>query len=130
MSHDPASIRRVLVLGTGTMGQGIAQVSALAGYVTHLYDIDAGRIDKAIDANVRIEVGPVVDTVIEIVEKVNADLIVVGTHGRTGFAHLVLGSVAERIVRRSPVPVLSVRRTEKSAAGETVPLGDLASAAV
>jgi 3-hydroxybutyryl-CoA dehydrogenase len=50
MSHDPASIRRVLVLGTGTMGQGIAQVTALAGYVTHLYDIDAGRIDKAIDA--------------------------------------------------------------------------------
>lgn len=87
-------------------------------------------VDKAIDASVRIEVGPVVDTVIEIAEKVNADLIVVGTHGRTGFAHLVLGSVAERIVRRSPVPVLSVRRTEKSSAGETVPLGDLASAAV
>ena len=50
MSHDPTSIRRVLVLGTGTLGQGIAQVAALAGYVTHLYDIDAGRIDKAIDA--------------------------------------------------------------------------------
>jgi 3-hydroxybutyryl-CoA dehydrogenase len=43
-------IRRVLVLGTGTMGQGIAQISALAGYVTHLYDVDSGRIDKAVDA--------------------------------------------------------------------------------
>lgn len=43
-------IRRVLVLGTGTMGQGIAQISALAGYVTHLYDVDAGRIEKAVDA--------------------------------------------------------------------------------
>ena len=43
-------IRRVLVLGTGTMGQGIAQISALAGYVTHLYDVDKGRIDKAVDA--------------------------------------------------------------------------------
>jgi nucleotide-binding universal stress UspA family protein len=61
---------------------------------------------------------------------VGADLIVVGTHGRTGFAHLVLGSVAERIVRRSPVPVLSVRRTEKSSAGEAIPLGDLAASAV
>lgn len=50
MSHDPASIRSVLVLGTGTMGQGIAQVTALAGYVTHLYDIDGARIDKAIEA--------------------------------------------------------------------------------
>ena len=43
-------IRRVLVLGTGTMGQGIAQISALAGYVTHLYDVDAARIAKAVDA--------------------------------------------------------------------------------
>jgi len=36
------------------------------------------------------------------------DLIVVGTHGRTGFAHLLLGSVAEKLVRLSPVPVLTV----------------------
>lgn len=38
-----------------------------------------------------------------------ADLVVVGTHGRTGFAHLLLGSTAERIVRNCRVPVLSVR---------------------
>ncbi|MFS8071541.1 MAG: 3-hydroxyacyl-CoA dehydrogenase NAD-binding domain-containing protein, partial [Byssovorax sp.] len=53
MSIDLAAaqpIRRVLVLGTGTMGQGIAQISALAGYVTHLYDIDAARIAKAVEA--------------------------------------------------------------------------------
>ena len=47
---DAASIRKVLVVGTGTMGQGIAQVTALAGYVTHLYDVDADRVNKAIDA--------------------------------------------------------------------------------
>lgn len=45
---DAASIRKVLVIGTGTMGQGIAQVAAVAGYVTHMYDVDAARIDKAI----------------------------------------------------------------------------------
>jgi 3-hydroxybutyryl-CoA dehydrogenase len=45
-----ASIRKVLVVGTGTMGQGIAQVCALAGYVTHMFDVDAARIDKAIGA--------------------------------------------------------------------------------
>jgi 3-hydroxybutyryl-CoA dehydrogenase len=42
------AIRRVLVLGTGTMGQGIAQVTALAGYVTHLYDAEAGQIERAL----------------------------------------------------------------------------------
>ena len=39
------------------------------------------------------------------------DLIVVGTHGRTGLAHLLLGSVAEKLVRLSPVPVLTVPPT-------------------
>lgn len=48
--RDASSIRTVLVLGTGTMGQGIAQVTAVAGYVTRLYDVDATRIDKALDA--------------------------------------------------------------------------------
>jgi len=38
-----------------------------------------------------------------------ADLIVMGTHGRTGFRHVLLGSVAERVVRRAPCPVLTVR---------------------
>lgn len=40
------------------------------------------------------------------------DLIVVATHGRTGLAHFLLGSVAERVVRSSPCPVLSVRHPE------------------
>ena len=39
---------------------------------------------------------------------VGADMIVMGTHGRTGFEHLLLGSVAERVVRGSTVPVLTV----------------------
>ena len=38
----------------------------------------------------------------------NPDLVVVGTHGRTGVQHLLMGSVAEKVVRLSPVPVLSV----------------------
>jgi nucleotide-binding universal stress UspA family protein len=37
------------------------------------------------------------------------DVIVMGTHGRTGLSHYLIGSVAERVVRQSPVPVLTVR---------------------
>ena len=42
-------------------------------------------------------------------EREHMDLIVMGTHGRTGVEHLLIGSVAERIVRLSPCPVLTVR---------------------
>ena len=47
------------------------------------------------------------------------DLIVMGTHGRTGLAHAVMGSVAERVLRRAPCPVLTVRGTEVAAANAT-----------
>jgi universal stress protein A len=40
------------------------------------------------------------------------DLIAIGTHGRTGIAHLVMGSVAERVTRLAPCPVLIVRETD------------------
>jgi nucleotide-binding universal stress UspA family protein len=41
-------------------------------------------------------------------KKTGADLIVVGTHGRTGFAHAILGSIAERVVQRALCPVLVI----------------------
>lgn len=50
------------------------------------------------------------------------DLIVMGTHGRTGLGHLLLGSVAERVLRRAPCPVLTVRApaaVAESAASES-----------
>ena len=41
------------------------------------------------------------------------DLIIMGTHGRTGLKHALLGSVAEKVIRKSPCPVLTVRLAEK-----------------
>lgn len=48
-------------------------------------------------------------TITEYVDEVGADLLVVGTHGRTGVSRWLLGSVAERVVRTAEVPVLTVR---------------------
>ena len=48
-------------------------------------------------------------TIAEYAAERGVDLIVMGTHGRTGFAHLMVGSVAERLVRTAPCPVLTVR---------------------
>ncbi|MCX7590950.1 MAG: universal stress protein [Kiritimatiellae bacterium] len=52
---------------------------------------------------------------LEIIRKANevkADLIVMGTHGRTGLSHILIGSVAERVVRLAPCPVLTVKHPE------------------
>ncbi len=46
--------------------------------------------------------------VVRMSEELKADLVVVGTHGRTGIRHFLLGSVAERVVRSSKVPVITV----------------------
>lgn len=52
-------------------------------------------------------------TIIEYAGAEGIDLIVMGTHGRSGVAHLLMGSVAERVVRAAPCPVLTVRHPER-----------------
>jgi len=47
--------------------------------------------------------------IIKTAKSKNADLIVIGTHGRTGIDHMLFGSTAEKVVRKSPCPVLTVR---------------------
>lgn len=59
-----------------------------------------------------VEEGNPSPRIIETARKHNVDLIVIGTHGRTGLAHVLLGSVAEKVVRRAPCPVLTVKHPE------------------
>ena len=62
-------------------------------------------------ARVRAHVleGHPADVILETAKKLKSDLIVMGTHGRRGLDRLLLGSVAERVLRLSPVPVMTVR---------------------
>ena len=57
--------------------------------------------------------GSSVDGVLEYAAKNGIDLIVISTHGRSGLAHVLLGSVAESIVRHATCPVLTLRDTRK-----------------
>ena len=54
--------------------------------------------------------------IIAAADRTKADLIVMGTHGRRGMSHVLLGSVAEKIVRLSPVPVLTIRGKDREQA--------------
>jgi nucleotide-binding universal stress UspA family protein len=55
-----------------------------------------------------LELGDAREEIVRHAKALSADLIVMGTHGRSGFQHLLLGSVAERVVRSAPCPVLVV----------------------
>ena len=50
--------------------------------------------------------------IIQCAREKDVDLIVMGTHGRSGLAHVLLGSVSEKVVRKAPCPVLTVRHPE------------------
>ncbi|QDT31841.1 universal stress protein [Thalassoglobus polymorphus] len=62
---------------------------------------------KAVDSHMKF--GNPISEILEFVETQDIDLIVMGTHGRTGFSHAILGSVAERVLRHAQCPVLTIR---------------------
>ena len=57
--------------------------------------------------------GTAAQAIVETAGKLKADLIVLSTHGRTGLSHVVMGSVAERVVRTAPCAVMTVRGSVK-----------------
>jgi len=63
-----------------------------------------------------LESGDPARTIVELAQQRQSEMVVMGTHGRTGLAHLLMGSVAEKVVRRSTRPVLTVpcREEEES----------------
>ena len=99
----------------------LAAEGAAGGFAgKELYDaqVEAARrrveeIAQTIVPNVKrvilIEIGEPGAIIVEVASRVGADLLVMATHGRRGLKRLVLGSVAERVIRESIVPVLVVR---------------------
>jgi nucleotide-binding universal stress UspA family protein len=71
-------------------------------------DLAVSHKDAGIPIETHLTEGLPHERIIAVAEEVGAELIVMGTHGRTGLAHLLVGSVAERVVRASPIPVLTV----------------------
>ncbi|MEO2088807.1 MAG: universal stress protein [Gemmataceae bacterium] len=65
--------------------------------------------DKKMTATGVVRIGSAAAEIVDAAKDGKSDLIVIGTHGRGGLAHLLLGSVAEKVVRSAPCPVLTVR---------------------
>ncbi|HVN22970.1 MAG TPA: universal stress protein [Syntrophorhabdales bacterium] len=68
---------------------------------------------KDIPVTKEIHTGVVSLEIIDYVRTEKIDLVVMGTHGRGGLEHILIGSVAEKVVRKSPCPVLTVRPAAK-----------------
>ncbi|NGM71528.1 universal stress protein [Natronolimnobius sp. AArcel1] len=67
--------------------------------------------DTSVEATTTVRHGVPQDEIIAAAEELGCDLIVVGTVGRSGLENVLVGSVAEEVVRNAPVPVVTVRET-------------------
>jgi universal stress protein A len=66
---------------------------------------------------IRVERGRASTEIVRVAQEEKASLIVIGTHGYTGVAHVLLGSTAERVIRKAPCPVLTLRTPDPGPAG-------------
>jgi nucleotide-binding universal stress UspA family protein len=102
------SIRRI---------EGLEPVDALGGLDAALHDVKP--TDESIPCAYRMLDGPPAQAILKIADEENVEMIVMGTHGRSGVPRLLMGSVAEAVVQKAKCPVLTLRQpTEKATAGK------------
>jgi nucleotide-binding universal stress UspA family protein len=66
------------------------------------------HLSRPVSARVQVAVGRPAEQILRVAREAGVDLIVMGTHGRTGWRHALLGSVAEAVLRQAPCPVCTV----------------------
>lgn len=73
-----------------------------------LAELVKGKVPDSIEVVTYIKMGKAAEVIITFAKEKEIDLIVMATHGRSGLSHLLLGSVAENVIRHSPVPTLII----------------------
>jgi nucleotide-binding universal stress UspA family protein len=105
----PAYVPETMVIGKpGTKPKSLADLireNAEADMSEFLANLP---VPSGVTITHHLESGEPASTLLETAKKAGTDLIVMGTHGRTGVRHFLLGSVAEKLVRLSTVPVVTV----------------------
>ncbi len=81
-----------------------------AELTTKLHEVQPS--DRSIEVERRLVEGSAADALVRLADELKCDLIVMGTHGRSGLPHVLLGSVAEKVVRKAGCPVLTVRPSD------------------
>jgi universal stress protein A len=118
-------VLHVAVQPAATFGEGFIMVdSDFRDTREQLNELQVPAND--IRAERRFETGDPATEILRVADDIHADLIVVGTHGRTGLGRLLMGSTAEQIVRQAPCPVLTL----KMPMAETVTVPDARAEAI
>ena len=106
------------------MAMGEIGASGLAPYLEEIETDAQQRMEgivervhqEGLEGEISIVQGVPFQIIVDMAESRGVDLIVMGTHGRTGLTHALMGSVAERVVRLAPCPVLVTRGTTDNSA--------------
>lgn len=77
--------------------------------LNRLRELHANRLEQYPRCEFIVDIGDPATQIIALATTRQADLVVSATHGRSGLAHLIMGSVAEKVIRHAPCPVLVVR---------------------
>lgn len=123
---DPHQLADAFPQAGSAIGSWVAQVERDANEIVADAARRASTRDVACTTTVILE-GPTAEAIVALAESSAADVIVMGTHGRSGFAHALMGSVAERVLRLATCAVITLR--PKRAAHETSSVSDVSEGA-
>jgi glycine betaine transporter len=107
----PAYYQEEMVPGRGPFQSERILTDLVDKARTELHDLARKELQGTVPVEIRVAVGKPAAEIRRVAQEWPADLIVMGTHGRTGFSHALLGSVAEKLVRSARCPVFTVRAT-------------------
>jgi nucleotide-binding universal stress UspA family protein len=113
----PTYVRPDLTVWSGQLSSTLSDSVKLAAEQAMKEFVQSAEVAGRKDVTTEIVEGPPYAMILSALEAGTYDLVIMGTHGRTGLSHFVLGSVAEKVVRHSGQPVLTVR-APKSQGGE------------
>lgn len=88
---------------------GALQDEHVSAALKNMKRIVKDQIPPDVEAETVVRSGDAVEEIIQFADEADADLIVMATHGRGGLSHLLMGSTAEQVIRKSPCPVLTLK---------------------
>lgn len=106
----PSGLKPDTIIHPENSTQGVKLIDHLAqeaeGYMKRYLSMSQAA---GIQATVHLQQGPIIEAILNAAHTLAADLIIMGTHGRQGMTRMMLGSVAEEVIRRAEIPVMTIR---------------------